>query len=725
MHRQDYDPSCAALAIIAVNSTTRRLFPLSSKLALWFAAFAIGMSFITAGIVEDAATSALQAKIGSSLGDLAHYTTQALDRSLGERYNDVRILASQSDIIDGNDAPEVRQQALEQMQSLYKHYAWLGVTDPKGKVIAATSGILLGADVSARPWWSNAQKGIHLGDVHGALLLESRLPYHSGEPWRFVDIAFPYTDRHGHFAGVVGAHLSWDWAREIEQEIFSANRDHGNVDSLVLQRDGTVLLGPPDLQGKKLQVGSATQAASDRSGFVVENWPDGHRYLVGFSHSARVMGESGLDWSVLVRQDASEAFAPVAEIRKRVLWSGLGFALLASLVGWLNARRITRPLAALANSAVAVRSGTSQVIEAPAFRYREIEALTTSMQGMVANIQKQRADLFALNLTLEARVRDRTEALALSESRLRMIADSMPALIAYVDRDLRYRFCNRMYQEWFGKQPDEVLNHTVKETIGPDLFPVIEPPLHRALAGENVEFEYTRPYRGGEQYVKATFIPDYGDSEGSGSREVRGLYIMAQDISEMKRIQLDLERDVLHDTLTGLPNRQALLLQLDRIAKRSRRYQSQYAILFLDIDRFKVINDERGHHAGDIALIAFAQRLKSSVRENDTVARLAGDEFVIVVEDVLDDGTTVRQIADKIIAAVAEPVVMQGLPIQLSTSIGIALPTHPGEPVADVLRRADKAMYQAKAAGRNRIRIAREADNLRLFATPEKPPPSA
>jgi diguanylate cyclase (GGDEF)-like protein/PAS domain S-box-containing protein len=683
----------------------RALPSLAAKLTLWLAVFASVLTIITAIQVEDAATEALQAKIGASLGDLARHTTRELDRSLLERYNDIRILAMRPDVVDSNAPPAERQRVLEELQSIYRHYAWLGVTDARGKVIAATGGVLAGTDVSSRPWWGNAQKGKHFGDVHDALLLASKLPYRSGEPWRFVDISFPYYDAAGQFAGVVCAHMSWEWAREIDEAIFEPNRKQGRIESMIVRGDGLVLLGPDKLQGQVLATSSLQDARAGKTGFVAERWPDGKDYVVGSSNSGAIMTEPGLNWTVLVRQDASEAFAPIKDIRRRVLWSGLPFVLVASLIGWLSARRITRPLARLAESARQVRLGRDHVILPSVLGYREIEELTTSLQAMVQNIEKQRANLLVLNSTLESRVRERTQALALSESRLRTIADGMPALIAYVDRNLRYQFCNRIYEDWFGKSSSEIMGRTIEEVLGPELFALITDRLKLALQGETVMFEQRRPYKGGVQFLKVSYIP-----ERDASGAVLGLYIMVHDISEMKRIQLNLERDVLHDALTGLPNRQALMLELDRTGKRARRQQTSYAILFLDVDRFKVINDNHGHGAGDEALIGFAKRLKGAVRDSDLVARLGGDEFVVLVGDVDSPAEyaaeKVLAVAKKIVIALREPIAIQGMPVVLSTSIGIAIPGHHAEPAAEILRRADQAMYEAKAAGRNTIRLS-------------------
>lgn len=120
--------------------------------------------------------------------------------------------------------------------------------------------------------------------------------------------------------------------------------------------------------------------------------------------------------------------------------------------------------------------------------------------------------------------------------------------------------------------------------------------------------------------------------------------------------------------------------------------------MFLDLDRFKHINDSLGHGTGDRVLCAFAERLRASVRSTDLVSRLAGDEFVMVLEG-LHDASEATQVADKVLAKVGEPLVLDGQPLQMSTSIGIAC-WRPGETAAELLARADRALYAAKAAGR-------------------------
>jgi diguanylate cyclase (GGDEF)-like protein len=159
------------------------------------------------------------------------------------------------------------------------------------------------------------------------------------------------------------------------------------------------------------------------------------------------------------------------------------------------------------------------------------------------------------------------------------------------------------------------------------------------------------------------------------------------------------------DTLTGLPNRQSFNEKLTHALARSRRSGKPLALLFLDIDRFKLINDNLGHGAGDQVLRIFGERLVASVREIDTVARLAGDEFVVILEE-LHTAAETQFIARKIIAAVNRSFELNEGLWDVSTSIGIAFHTDGTLHPANLLAAADKALYDAKTGGRNTYRLA-------------------
>ena len=181
------------------------------------------------------------------------------------------------------------------------------------------------------------------------------------------------------------------------------------------------------------------------------------------------------------------------------------------------------------------------------------------------------------------------------------------------------------------------------------------------------------------------------------------------DITARKRAEADIERLAFFDALTGLPNRRLLMDRLEKAIVSSARRSAHGALLFIDLDNFKVLNDTLGHHMGDELLKQVAERLSECVRAIDTVARLGGDEFVVMLEDLHasapDAGAQVEAVGRKVLASLNRQFVLAGQPHHSSPSIGVTLFFQSENTVDELLKRADLAMYQAKAAGRNTLRF--------------------
>jgi diguanylate cyclase (GGDEF)-like protein len=184
-----------------------------------------------------------------------------------------------------------------------------------------------------------------------------------------------------------------------------------------------------------------------------------------------------------------------------------------------------------------------------------------------------------------------------------------------------------------------------------------------------------------------------------------GAFVSITDITPIKDAEEMLTLQVTHDALTGLPNRRMLWDRLATAIARLNRVDGSLAVLFLDLDGFKPVNDHFGHAAGDELLNVVASRLLHTVRADDTVTRLGGDEFVVLLERVPDREHAVM-IADKIVEAVNAPAVLAQGEVRVSVSIGIAVSTDPYVGPDKLLREADRAMYAAKGAGRGLVRVA-------------------
>ena len=298
-------------------------------------------------------------------------------------------------------------------------------------------------------------------------------------------------------------------------------------------------------------------------------------------------------------------------------------------------------------------------------------------------------------------LREAELALRESEARLRTIADTLPAMVAYIDADMVYRFHNRAYDREFGRNGARVLGMTILETIGEHRFRTLEPYIRRALAGETLTFEEHDQVDGAERTLEVTYIAQRGDD----GQTVIGYHVMRQDITSQKREKRHLLQLAQADPLTGLANRAGFMQKLGVAMEENAREKRLMALMYMDIDHFKPVNDTFGHHVGDALLKAFSQRLLGTLRASDTIARLGGDEFTIIAEYLLraEDATA---LAAKIVTAMRAPFELDDVTVSVSASIGLAFYAD-GELDPDALiREADMLLYQAKQAGRDTWRAA-------------------
>ena len=288
------------------------------------------------------------------------------------------------------------------------------------------------------------------------------------------------------------------------------------------------------------------------------------------------------------------------------------------------------------------------------------------------------------------------------ERQLRAITDNLPVSITYIDPEERYRFVNRTGFEWLRKEPHEVVGQRMADVMPREAYERRREHLRRALDGERVTFE-TQTVGEVARDLSYVYLPDI-QSDGT----VAGLYGLGSDVTALKKIERQLSLLVRSDVLTGLANRYQFNEVLPLALARARRSGAALALMYLDIDRFKSINDSLGHAAGDEVLKAFAARISQSVRATDTVARLGGDEFVIILEGLHSEEEP-RFVARKIIANVTRPLEVDGHPLPLTTSIGVAFSARVQGGDATIaqtlLARADEALYAAKNAGRNTFRV--------------------
>lgn len=293
-------------------------------------------------------------------------------------------------------------------------------------------------------------------------------------------------------------------------------------------------------------------------------------------------------------------------------------------------------------------------------------------------------------------------ALAAREAEYRLLAENSSDLIARVSADGTLLYCSPASRSLLGYEPEEMAGAKIDRFASPDApfdFAGVVSRIERGDGTQVITFRAARR-DGRECWCEAAVrgVP------GTGGGRAGELIAVCRDITDRKLAEDLLAYQALHEPLTGLPNRSLFLDRLSLALAHSARRKTTTAVLFIDLDRFKIINDSLGHETGDRILVDVGRRLQEVVRPGDTVARFGGDEFTILCED-LDDERQAVAIAERAAAAIGAPMTLEGHEMFLSSSVGIALATDARRRPEDLIRNADAAMYRAKERGKARYEI--------------------
>lgn len=297
------------------------------------------------------------------------------------------------------------------------------------------------------------------------------------------------------------------------------------------------------------------------------------------------------------------------------------------------------------------------------------------------------------------RRRQAEEQLRSSEERFRRIFEQGPIGITVVDMDRRYSQVNPKICEMLGYRKGELLGRRPREFTLPEDQMLDDELAQQIFRGEIPYYQVEKRYLRKDGSVLWGRLTSTALRDSSG-RPIYGVGLI-EDITARRRAEERLQHEAMHDALTGLPNRALFMDRLRHALDLQARREDDRrpAVLFIDLDRFKVINDSLGHLLGDELLIEAARRLKASVRPSDTLARFGGDEFAVLLEDIAEPGPAVR-VAERIQKALKAPFMLEEREVYSSASIGIAVSHRDTELPQDLLRDADTAMYRAKARGR-------------------------
>ncbi|MDJ0553254.1 MAG: EAL domain-containing protein [Microcoleaceae cyanobacterium MO_207.B10] len=295
------------------------------------------------------------------------------------------------------------------------------------------------------------------------------------------------------------------------------------------------------------------------------------------------------------------------------------------------------------------------------------------------------------------------QALRDNERRFRALIENATDIILIVDAQGIARYVSPSLRRILGYIPERAVGRSIFELVHLDDLPLVTDTINKAIENPGIiqpAIEYRVKHLQGHWCFLESVVTNLLDDPA-----VEGIIVNSHNITQRKQVEEQLQHDALHDPLTRLPNRILFMDRLEQTIKYAeRRTTLLFAVLFLDLDRFKVVNDSLGHDVGDKLIIAIAEVLKTSLRAGDTVARLGADEFTILLEDIsgVSDAT---YIANRIHEELTSPIILDGKEVFVTASIGIALNSTSIGPAEHILRDAEIAMHSAKSLGRGNYQV--------------------
>ena len=435
------------------------------------------------------------------------------------------------------------------------------------------------------------------------------------------------------------------------------------------------------------------------SGFVAFESKHHARYFAAYS---RIPGTT---WFVVGTIPEAKLTAQAQSVRNQIILVGISGFLLSIFLAYFISHSISAPLKELVRKMhdTGNDAGAPDEEGAHALTHADSEdelgRLAQRFERMREAIKQKIQKINEINASLEQTVIERTAELVTKEHESRTLIENSPDTITRYDRNVHRTYANPAFCASVGRSLGESLGKRPSEVPGGPNALIYEKKITEAISsGKSGQFELKWVSSDGQEQCAHIRLTPEIDRSGN----VNSVLAIGRDLSDRMAFEATIWQQANFDALTHLPNRQMFHDRLNHEAVMSARSGQRMALMLIDLDRFKEVNDSLGHDTGDILLIEAARRITSCVRESDTVARLGGDEFTVILPN-LNDTESIDRIAKTIIDKLAEPFKLGQDEAFISASVGVTLyPDDTGE--LDVLfKNADQAMYAAKSAGRNRF----------------------
>ncbi|MBF0220396.1 MAG: PAS domain S-box protein [Gammaproteobacteria bacterium] len=532
---------------------------LQTKLSLGIWLIALIISAVSGYFIELKSAAQLRENRGMLFVEMARSMARELDKDMFSRMQEITFLSGLIQVTDARQTTTQKREFLNKIINNHHPYAWLGITNSQGVVLAGSGGLLEGMDVSDRDFFIHGSQGVFIGDIHDATLLAQKLPLPKNDPLplRFVDIAHPLFNLDDHaFQGILIAHMNWDWAFTIRDNLLKPIAPLlGDVDVLMFNNRGSLILGPENLlttqQASRLP--PSITAATDADSHFIDH-DAGEEYLYGYAKSLGYANYPGLGWQVVIRQKTALSYAAAVQLKLITIVTGLFISLLFGLMTWFWVGRLTRPIHDIVEIADKISHGNlNMAITAPTGS-DERALLARSLQNMLTMLKNQRLELLHTNESLEEKVRERTQQLERqsaeqkiieqqvrnAERMLRTVIDNIPVRVFWKSLKLNFLGCNQSFAEDAGyASPQEVIGKNDFDMGWQDQAPLYQKDdrhvLMSGLAKLNYREMQTTP-DGDKIWLRTSKVPLI-DAE----QRVIGLLGTYEDITELKKTEDELE----------------------------------------------------------------------------------------------------------------------------------------------------------------------------------------
>ena len=434
------------------------------QLALGFGLLALVIGLPSTFVVTQVYQDELIKDRGLALRDLAQAAAAVVGADLQERQREITLLAQMPLYRDAPlDSPAIHD-SLTRVQRAYTRYSWIGLADAQGQVRNATGDLLLGADVSRRPWFQQGLTGPAIGDLHEALLLSKLLPPPpDGQTIRFIDFASPVHDAQGQVRGVLAAHAHWDWAGEVMRLLSPLQATQTGLELFIVNREGRILY--PEAAGTPAQIPTALAADPP---FLSLDWADAGPYLSALAPVPEVLPDRPLGWSIATRQPRAQVLAEVTGLRTAMMLLASLAVLFFAALAWWSAARFSRPLERLVGLAQRIER-EDEVALPPVAKAStaEFQALDEALHAMATTLIQRRAELQRINRGLEAEIASRTADLRRSEARARAFMQTAFDGVVVIDDQSRILEFNPAAEALFGYRAAEIVGQPIETLMPP------------------------------------------------------------------------------------------------------------------------------------------------------------------------------------------------------------------------------------------------------------------